>query len=76
MKDSSRRNLFIVGAGLVVLGAVLTLTDYELPSTLSNFQDLSNLVLVVRTLGVAAGIVCLVIAFVDLFRSRSKTKSD
>jgi hypothetical protein len=76
LKASSRRNLFIIGAALIVLGAGMTLTDYELPSSLNSVTELSNLVLVVRTLGVAAGIVCLVVAFVDLLRSKSKTKSD
>jgi hypothetical protein len=74
---SIRRNLFIIGAGLVVLGAVMTYTDFEIPrSALGVFGDISDYVLVVRTLGVAAGIVCLVIAFVDLLRSRSKNKSE
>jgi hypothetical protein len=76
MKATSRRNLFIVGGVLIVLGAFMTLTDYELPSDMASFTDLGNLVLVVRTLGVAAGIVCLVIAFIDLFRSRAKDKAE
>ena len=80
MNASMRRNLFIIGAVFVVVGAALALTDFELPSSLGSVGEpslsLSDLVGLVKFLGVAGGIVCLVIAFVSLLRSRSKTKSD
>ena len=80
MNASIRRNLFIIGAVFVVAGAALALTDFELPSPLRElggpFLELSTTFGLVKLLGVAGGLVCLVIAFVSLLRSRSKTKSD
>lgn len=76
MNASIRRNLFIIGAVFVVVGAALALTDFELPSPLNAIGQLSDTVFIVKILGVAGGLVCLVIAFVSLLRSRSKTKSD
>lgn len=76
MNASVRRNLFIIGVVFVVVGAALALTDFELPSPLNAVDQLSDTVFIVKFLGVAGGLVCLVIAFVSLLRSRSKTKSD
>ncbi|KGA18208.1 hypothetical protein GM51_8865 [freshwater metagenome] len=80
MNASIRRNLFIIGAVFVVVGAALALTDFESPSPLDAVGEpllsLSDTVEIVKYLGVAGGIICLVIAFVSLLRSRSKTKSD
>lgn len=70
MKSSSIRNLYIIGSALIVLGLGMSLTEYELPSTLSSFTDLNNLVLVVSTLGPYAGVVCIVIAVVATIKAK------
>lgn len=70
MKSSSIRNLYVIGSALIVLGLGMSLTEYELPSTLSSFTDLNNLVLVVSTLGPYAGVVCIVIAVVATIKAK------
>lgn len=75
MKSSSIRNLYIVGAVLIVLGLGMSLTEYELPNGLGSISELQDLVLVISTLGPLAGAVCIVIAVIATFRAKRKEKN-
>lgn len=68
------RNLYIIGAALIVLGLGISLTEYELPNGLDSISELQDLVLVISTLGPVAGAVCIIIALVATFKARRQAK--
>jgi hypothetical protein len=72
VKATSIRNLFIVGGILVLLSLVIQLTQYRLPDTLDSFSYLEDLRYIIETIGIPAGLVCIAIGLIALYKRKKK----
>ena len=72
MKATSIRNWFIAGAILVLLGVLIPMTNYQLPSTFNGFTELENLLFIVESIGLYAGLVCIAIGLIALYKFKKK----